>query len=218
MTIYQEEMQRKAHHYGCTTAYDEENQMLFIGYKGVELVAATDNGFLHYKRQDLTDPEIRNVFANLLDDAKTVREYVGLYESSPPMRAVDVSEYRQIAEYGDIVFGAMYSQRYGFMFSSWSQSKDKTSVSNGDYSPSYLYSKEAFAIRAKMVDKEKLFTKEEAEDMFRCAAFARDNCESLTYDQDRNLMHLMEKLQSAYPHLQDDPPSFDEGETPQLNM
>ena len=29
---------------------------------------------------------------------------------------------------------------------------------------------------------------------------------------------LMEKLQTAYPHLKDNPPTFDDGENPILNM
>ena len=61
-------------------------------------------------------------------------------------------------------------------------------------------------------------TKEEAEELFKCAAFARDNCESLTYEQDRGLMELMEKLQDAYPSLKENPPTFDDGENPILNM
>ena len=35
MTIYQEEMQRKAQHYGCITSYDEVDQLLLISHKGV---------------------------------------------------------------------------------------------------------------------------------------------------------------------------------------
>ena len=31
-------------------------------------------------------------------------------------------------------------------------------------------------------------------------------------------MELMEKLQTAYPHLKDNPPTFDDGENPILNM
>lgn len=37
MTIYQEEMQRKAQNYGCTTEYGEEDRLLYIGYKDVYL-------------------------------------------------------------------------------------------------------------------------------------------------------------------------------------
>ena len=39
MTIYQEEMQRKAQHYGCLTDYDEADQLLLISHKGVHLTA-----------------------------------------------------------------------------------------------------------------------------------------------------------------------------------
>ena len=31
-------------------------------------------------------------------------------------------------------------------------------------------------------------------------------------------MELMEKIQTAYPHLKENPPSFDDGENPILNM
>ena len=76
MTIYQEEMQRKALRYGCITTYDEESQLLNISHKGVDLASITSNGFMHYKNQDLTDPESREVFSHLVDDAEVVREYV----------------------------------------------------------------------------------------------------------------------------------------------
>ena len=218
MTIYQEEMQRKAHHYGCTTAYDEESQRLNIAYNGVQLAGITAEGYMHYKNQDLTDPEIREVFTHILDEVDTVREYVGIYESAPQMKPKDVKNYRKFAEYGDVVFAGMYSQKHGFMFCSWKQSDGGRYLAHGDYSPDYLSSKENFAVRAGLVSEDKVFTKEEAAELFKCAAFARDNCESLTYEQDRNLMFLMEKIQDAYPELKDNPPSFDEGETPQLNM
>ncbi len=218
MTIYQEEMQRKALRYGCITTYDEESQLLNISHKGVDLASITSNGFMHYKNQDLTDPETRDVFVRLLDEVDTVREYVGLYESAPQMKPKDVQNYRKLSEYSDVVFAGMYSQKHGFMFCSWRQSDGGRYLAHGDYSPDYLSSKENFAVRAGLVDNNKLFTKEEAEELFKCAAFARDNCESLTYEQDRGLMELMEKLQTAYPHLKDNPPTFDDGENPILNM
>lgn len=158
------------------------------------------------------------LFSHLTDDAETVREYVGLYESAPQMKPKDVQNYRKLSEYGDVVFAGMYSQKHGFMFCSWRQSDGGKYVAHGNYSPDYLVSKENFAVRAGLVDDSKLFTKEEAEELFKCAAFARDNCESLTYEQDRGLMELMEKLQTAYPHLKDNPPTFDDGENPILNM
>lgn len=109
MTIYQEEMQRKAQHYGCITDYDEADQLLLISHKGVHLTAINPEGFMFYNSKDLTDPESREVFSHLVDDAETVREYVGLYESAPQMKPKDVQNYRKLSEYGDVVFAGMYS-------------------------------------------------------------------------------------------------------------
>ena len=218
MTIYQEEMQRKALRYGCITTYDEESQLLNISHKGVDLASITSNGFMHYKNQDLTDPETRDVFVRLLDEVDTVREYVGLYVSAPQMQPKDVQNYRKFSEYGDVVFAGMYSEKHGFMFCSWRQSDGGKYLAHGDYSPDYLSSKENYAVRAGLIVKDEIFTQAEAEELFKCAAFARDNCDSLTYEQDRGLMELMEKLQDAYPSLKENPPTFDDGETPILNM
>ena len=90
MTIYQEEMQRKAQHYGCITSYDEADQLLLISHKGVHLTAINPEGFMFYNSKDLTDPESREVFSHLVDDAEVVREYVGLYVSAPQMQPKDV--------------------------------------------------------------------------------------------------------------------------------
>ena len=169
MTIYQEEMQRKAQQYGCITDYDESDQLLLISHKGVHLTAINPEGFMHYNSKDLTDPESREVFMHLVDDAETVREYVGLYESAPRMKPKDVQNYRKLSEYGDVVFAGMYSQKHGFMFCSWRQSDGGRYLAHGDYSPDYLSSKENFAVRAGLVDNNKLFTKEEAEELFKCA-------------------------------------------------
>ena len=48
MTIYQEEMQRKAQRYGCITDYDEADQLLLISHKGVHLTAVNPEGFMFY--------------------------------------------------------------------------------------------------------------------------------------------------------------------------
>jgi len=82
MTIYQEEMQRKAQRYGCITDYDEADQLLLISHKGVHLTAINPEGFMFYNSKELTDPQSREVFSHLVDDpissssATPVRERV----------------------------------------------------------------------------------------------------------------------------------------------
>ena len=79
MTIYQEEMQRKAQHYGCITSYDEADQLLLISHKGVHLTAINPEGFMFYNSKELTDPESSEVFSHLTDDAMLIRNCMYLF-------------------------------------------------------------------------------------------------------------------------------------------
>ena len=118
-----------------------------------------------------------------------------------------------MAECGDTVMAGMYSEQHGFMFTTWTQNGDRSRVTNGDYSPNYEYVKEAFAIRAGLVDRCRLFTPEEAASLYRCVDFTRNNCMTLTWEQEQELNALTEKLQFGYPQLEEAPPSFEQGDT-----
>ena len=131
-----------------------------------------------------------------------MREYVSLYEHAPQMKAADVSDYRQLAAFGDTVLAATYSEKNGFMFCTWKQNADGDPVFWGDYSPNYEYAKEAFAVRSDLVSKHRLFSENESADLCRCVGFAKANCETLTYEQERQLDKLQEKLTDGYPSLE----------------
>ena len=147
-----------------------------------------------------------------------MREYVGLYEHAPQMKAADVSDYRQLAAFGDTVLAATYSEKNGFMFCTWKQNAGGDSVFWGDYSPNYEYVKEAFAVRSGLVSKDRLFSENESADLYRCVGFAKANCETLTYEQERQLDKLQEKLTDGYPSLEAEPPTFEQESAPQQNM
>ncbi|CCX72640.1 uncharacterized protein BN795_01021 [Firmicutes bacterium CAG:83] len=83
--------------------------------------------------------QFRSKIADIQDEISTVREYVSLYEHAPQMKAADVSDYRQLAAFGDTVLAATYSEKNGFMFCTWKQNADGDSVFWGDYSPNYEY-------------------------------------------------------------------------------
>ena len=131
-----------------------------------------------------------------------MREYVSLYEHAPQMKADGVSDYRQLAAFGDTVLATTYNEKNGFMFCTWKQNTDGNAVFWGDYSPNYEYAKEAFAVRSGLVSKSRLFSENESADIYRCVDFAKANCETLTYEQERQLDKLQEKLTDGYPSLE----------------
>ncbi len=166
---------------------------------------------------DLSD-EYRSKFADIQDELLIVSEYVRLYERAPQLRAAGVSDYRELAAFGDTVLAATYSEKNGFMFCTWKQNADGDSVFWGDYSPNYEYVKEAFAVRSGLVSKHRLFSEKESADLYRCVDFAKANCETLTYEQERQLDRLERKITDAYPSLEAEPPTFEQTAAPQQNM
>ena len=113
------------------------NEWMEVSSDGIPLCRIKYNGqFLSNADQNLSC-EYRSKIAYIQDEISTVREYVGLYEHAPQMKAADVSDYRQLAAFGDAVLAATYSEKNGFMFCTWKQNTDGNSVFWGDYSPNY---------------------------------------------------------------------------------
>ena len=194
------------------------NEWLEVSSDGIPLCRIKYNGqFLSNADQNLSN-EYRSKIADIQDEISTVREYVGLYERAPQMQADGVSDYRQLATFGDTVLAATYSEKSGFMFCTWKQNESGDSVFWGDYSPNYEYVKEAFAVRSGLVSKDRLFSENESADLCRCVDFAKGNCETLTYEQERQLDKLQEKLTDGYPSLEAEPPTFEQSAASQQNM
>lgn len=219
MTIYQKELLRKLPSLGYTGEYDESTERLCVSANGIPLCEQTADGYLRYNRDKLREANLHNEVDALADRAKEIRDYVELYNTSPPMGIDSVKEYRKLAEFGDVVLGGMYSEDYGFMFSTWRTDKnDRTYLTHGDYSPSFDYAKESFVTRSGLVSKHRLFTESEAADLYRCVDFAKGNCETLTYDKEKQLGELADKLTYGYPSIEANPPTFEQGESLQQNM
>lgn len=218
MTIYQKELLRKLPGLNCTGEFDKESGILHISQDGVPICRAAKWIELYWNQDKQIADSHKETLDALSSTAHSIRKYVSLYESAPSLGIDNLPEYRRISEYDEVVFGAMYSEQHGFMFSTWRQNKEKKYVAHGDYSPDYDYAKESFIIRSGLIDKNRLFTPEEAENLYRCLGYVRENCETLTYDQEQHLKSLAEKLMRGYPQLEDGLPSFEQDSSTQLNM
>lgn len=218
MTIYQKELLKKLPELNCTGEFDKESGILHISQDGVPICRAAKWIELYWNQDKQIADSHKETLDALSSTAHSIRKYVSLYESAPSLGIDDLPEYRRISEYDDVVLGAMYSEQQGFMFSTWRQNKEKKYVAHGDYSPDYEYAKESFITRSGLIDKNRLFTPEEAENLYRCLGYVRENCETLTYDQEQQLKSLAEKLTRGYPQFEDGLPSFEQDSSPQLNM
>ena len=198
--------------------FDDETGLMHIYYGNCPVCAQNSQGILRYEQEWHKDQEIHDKYGEIEDEMIVIREYVKLYERSPQMPFPSIKDYRMFGEMGDVVFGAKYSDNFGFTFSSWYQDREHLSVTLGNYSGDYESSKEAFATRARLVDIHKLFTEDEAANLYRCIDYVRVHSEDLTFEQDEQLRDLTDKLTDGYPKLRDNPPSFDEDTTIKMDM
>lgn len=191
---------------------------LEVSSDGILICRVKYNGNCIVNDNKFLSDEYLGKITDVQNELLTVKEYIALYEHAPQMKAADVSDYRQLAAFGDTVLAATYSEKNGFMFCTWKQNADGNSMFWGNYSPNYEYVKEAFAVRSGLVSKHRLFSEKKSADLCRCVDFAKANCETLTYEQERQLDKLQEKLTDGYPSLEAEPPTFEQKSAPQQNM
>ena len=215
MTIYQQELLRKLPKLGCEGRMDETDETLYVIYKKEALCWQDRQGFLSYTRETSSPAERDEKLEAAKESAAAIREYAGLYEISPPMEIEGIREYRKLAEYGDTILGGMYSEKYGFMFSTWKTNADRSYAVQGDYSPSYAYAKESFVTRSGLVNENRLFSPQEAADLHAAVEYTRNNYETLSWEQEQRFKSLVEKLNYGYPELETAPPLFKQ-DGPQL--
>ena len=73
-------------------------------------------------------------------------------------------------------------------------------------------------MRSGLIPESRLFSEQETANLCRCVDFTKGNCETLTYEHERQLDKLQEKLTDGYPSLEAEPPTFEQESAPQQNM
>lgn len=147
----------------------------------------------------LTD-NVGDEYHEILKAARDIYEYCSIYENAEPLRAEDLSgNYRCLSEFNKTVLAAKYSEQNGFEFVTWDRTYDGKAVCQGNYYGDYLAAKEDFAVRAGLVDKERLFSNEEILKLNSCIDFALENDDSLGYEQEKELSELKERIEDIVP-------------------
>lgn len=206
MNIYQEELNRMLPKINCKGIYDNEFNGLTIMFDGYVLGYQDINGALNYSR-DLLNSQANDKLDEVIDSLRKIREYVDKYLNAPQLNFDDVKEYRLLAEYGDTILAANHTNQ-GFMFCTWKQDKKHNYVMHGDYTTDYEYAKKSFVTRSDLMDKHRIYSLDEAKEMYNCISYTMENCEDLTYNQEKDFKALLEKLTWGYPELKDNLPSI----------
>ena len=148
-------------------------------------------------------------YHEILQIARNIYEYCSVYEKAEPLKANGlVGDYRSLAEFNGTVLAAKYSEQSGFEFVTWDRTYDGNGVCQGNYYSDYLSAKENFAVRAGLVDKERLFSGDELLKLNCCVDFALENSKYLDYNEEQALTVLKEKIEAIAPFPSDQEQGF----------
>ncbi len=156
---------------------------------GKEAARIFDNGMI-----SAPDGTSGDAYLEIKKIAGTVSEYCSTYEKAAPLKAEGLSgNYRCLSEFNGTVLAAKHTE-YGFEFVTWDRIYDGKAVCQGKYFEDYDAAKENFAVRSGLVDKDKIFSTEELEQLDKCVKFTVRHNDDLKFDDCEFLEKLNEKI------------------------
>jgi hypothetical protein len=184
----------------------ENKDCITVFSDGNEVAKIFDNGMMSAPGDTSDD-----VYFEIKEIAGTVSEYCSVYEKAAPLKATDLSgNYRCLSEFNGTVLAAKNTE-YGFEFVTWDRTFDGKGVTQGNYYSDYSAAKENFATRSGLIDKDKLFSTEELEQIRKCVDFTARHNDDLRFEDCQYLKKLNDKISESLPERQ-------QSESPEISM
>ena len=185
----------------------ESSGYISVFSDGKEVVKIFGNGMI-----SAPDNTSDDIYFEIKKIAGTVSEYCSAYEKAAPLKAEDLSgNYRCLSEFNGTVLAAKYNNEYGFEFVTWDRTFHGKAVCQGNYYTDYASAKENFAVRSGLVDKDKLFSTKELEQLEKCVNFTIRHNGDLKFDDCDFLRKISEKISENIPEQQ-------QNEAPEMTM
>ena len=151
-------------------------------------------------------------YSQIKNITKAAFDFCSAYAKAAPLKADGLSEkYRCLAEFNSTVLAAKYNEEYGFEFVTWDRTFDGKGVTQGNYYSDYSAAKENFATRSGLIDKDKLFSTEELEQLGKCVNFTARHNGDLRFEDCEFLKKLNDKISECLPEQQ-------QSDAPELSM
>lgn len=140
-------------------------------------------------------------YDTLLPLFNKVTEMTAAWGNAKPLPIRDVSEFRLLSEYNNIVLAARDDGDYGLHFVTWEYSFDRKSMGQGHYTTDYECAKKDFATRSGLIQEKVLFEPEQLRQIYSALLFQGKNDDELTYCTEKELHAIIKKLENIFPGL-----------------
>ena len=177
-----------------------EDGLIRVKWNGQPLCSVDRDGIVRFRPADITGPEVDRQLRTVIQTAGHVKEYMRIFERAPALKAIGLEDsYKVLADFGDAVLAGR-SCKTGAKFVTWEWDFDRQGVHAGHYfMENYEAAKKDFAVRAGLVESQRLFSDEQLAVIRNACEFALEDDATLSYAEEKQLQSVQEQIELLLP-------------------
>ena len=177
-----------------------ENGLLHVSWNEKPLCSVDRDGIVRFRPADITGPEVDRQLRTVIQTAGHVKEYMRIFERAPTLKVVGLDDtYKVLADFGDAVLAGQLGKK-GARFVTWEWDFDRQGVHTGHYfMENYEAAKQDFAVRAGLVNEQRLFSDEQIAVIKNACEFALEDDATLSYAEEKQLHNVQEQIGQLLP-------------------
>ena len=172
-----------------------EDGLIHVRWNKQPLCSVDRDGIVRFRPADITGPEVDRQLRTVIQAAGQVKEYMRIFERAPALKAVGLQDtFKVLADFGDAVLAGR-SCKTGAKFVTWEWDFDRQSVHAGHYfMENYEAAKQDFAVRAGLVESQRLFSDEQLAVIKNACEFALEDDATLSYAEEKQLRSVQVQI------------------------
>ena len=177
-----------------------EDGLIHVRWNEKPLCSVDRDGIVRFRPADITGPEVDKQLRTVVQTADHVKEYMRIFERAPALKAGGLDDtYKVLADFGDAVLAGR-SCKTGAKFVTWEWDFDRQGVHAGHYfMENYEAAKQDFAVRAGLIESQRLFSDEQLAVIRNACEFALEDDATLSYAEEKQLQSVQEQIEVLLP-------------------
>ena len=177
-----------------------EDGLVHVSWNEKPLCSVDRDGIVRFRPADITGPEVDRQLRTVIQTTGQVKEYMRIFERTSALKAVGLQDtFKVLADFGDAVLAGQLGKK-GAQFVTWEWDFDRQGVHAGHYfMENYEAAKQDFAVRAGLVESQRLFSDEQLAVIRNACAFALEDDATLSYAEEKQLQSVQEQIELLLP-------------------
>jgi len=177
-----------------------ENGLLHVSWNEKPLCSVDRDGIVRFRPADITGSEVDRQLRAVTQTAGQIKEYMQIFERAPALKVAGLEDtFKVLADFGDAVLAGR-SCKTGAKFVTWEWDFDRQGVHTGHYHmENYEAAKLDFAVRAGLINEQRLFSDEQLAVIRNSCEFALEDDATLSYAEEKQLHSVQEQIELLLP-------------------